>query len=331
MLAPLVVLWLGSAQASPEQRAQLASWAEERGLRAELAPSASESPYDAGVVEQIEAALEAARAAGEAAPDELARAEQLLLAHPELPQAAWLLAERHALGAQARAASDEPASSAELDRARALEGDRAPAAGAEPPPERAPTTLAGIPLAALAAPSPRTRDAVFVDGRPAPERELTPGRHHVRMTRGGQLVWAGWVVAGAGAAARPPDPTRACSALDLADVTLDAARPLPAPGIACALWAAARLSELGGLDVSSCRGSSCSPWQHLGPGAAVPSRPSAAVDEPRAWPGWLTWALIGAGAAATTSLVLWQAGAFERATPSTEFVFTGPSAAAYRF
>jgi hypothetical protein len=40
---------------------------------------------------------------------------------------------------------------------------------------------------------------------------------------------------------------------------------------------------------------------------------------------------VGAGAAATTGVVLWQAGAFERAAPSTEFVFTGPSAAAYRF
>jgi hypothetical protein len=29
--------------------------------------------------------------------------------------------------------------------------------------------------------------------------------------------------------------------------------------------------------------------------------------------------------------VLWQVGAFERDAPGTEFVFTGPSASAYRF
>jgi hypothetical protein len=29
--------------------------------------------------------------------------------------------------------------------------------------------------------------------------------------------------------------------------------------------------------------------------------------------------------------VLWQAGAFDRSRPGTEFVFTGPSASAYRF
>jgi hypothetical protein len=41
--------------------------------------------------------------------------------------------------------------------------------------------------------------------------------------------------------------------------------------------------------------------------------------------------LVGAGALAATGLVLWQAGAFDRGDPSTEFVFTGPSASAYRF
>src|SRR5687768_589206 len=101
MLAPLVVLWLGSAQASPTQRAQLERWVAERGGRLELAAAPNERPHDSRVVEQIETALENARAAAESAADELAWAEQLLLAHPELPQAAWLLAERHALAAHA--------------------------------------------------------------------------------------------------------------------------------------------------------------------------------------------------------------------------------------
>jgi hypothetical protein len=45
----------------------------------------------------------------------------------------------------------------------------------------------------------------------------------------------------------------------------------------------------------------------------------------------VTWSAIGLGAAAGTALLLWRTGAFENRTPATEFVFTGPSAAALRF
>lgn len=328
MLAPLIVLWLGSAPASPAQHAQLASWAAERGVRPELSPEPSGSAYDARVVEQIEAALENARAAA-GARDELARAEQLLLAHPELPQAAWLLAERHALSAQAHA-QDDAAREAELEQARALEGPRAPAAGASTAATAEPG-LRSVPLASLPVPQPRARDALFVDGRLTAERALAEGFHHVRITRGTQLVWAGWVVAGPGSKPHTDDPTRACGALDLADVQASAERPQPAPGVACPRWAAARPGARGGLDVSPCNGSSCAVWQHLGVTLPRGAEGAAALDEPRGWPGWLTWALVGAGAAATTGLVLWQAGAFERTAPSTEFVFTGPSAGAHRF
>jgi hypothetical protein len=330
MLAPLVVLWLGSAQASPAQRAQLASWAAERGARAELASAPNEIPYDSRVVEQIEAAIENARAAAESASDELARAEQLLLAHPELPQAAWLLAERHALAAQAQAHGG-PRPETGLARARALEGVRAAAAGAPETSPGEPGAPPAIPLVQLALPHRRAGDALFIDGLLAGERTLAVGLHHVRITRGARLVWAGWVVAGADGRPHAADPTVACSALDLADVEPDTERPRAGPGVACPRWAAARPGVLGGLDVSPCNGSSCAAWQHLGAGPPPGAEHPAALGEPRGWPGWLTWALVGAGAAATTGVVLWQAGAFERTAPSTEFVFTGPSAAAYRF
>ena len=48
-------------------------------------------------------------------------------------------------------------------------------------------------------------------------------------------------------------------------------------------------------------------------------------------PDGVTWTLVGAGAAAAAGVVLWRAGAFDRTEPGTEFVFTGPSAAVYRF
>ena len=327
MLAPLVVLWLSATEPLPEQRALVDTWAAARDTRARVAKGLSEPLYDARAVEQIEAALENARAAGEAAPDELERAERLLLAHPELPQAAWLLAERYALAAHPSRVGDERAGEAWLDQARALEGGRAQPAGATRAPVAGPAGERSAPRVALALPRTRPRDELFVDGLLAGEPEVTAGPHHVRLVRGGQLVWAGWLIAAAEPGPPPEDPTRACSVLDWAGVEVHADGPHPAPGVSCPRWAAARPSALGGLDVSLCEASSCAAWQHLGPNPDS----GAALVEPSAWPGWLTWALVGAGAAATASLVLWQSGAFERSEPSTEFVFTGPSAAAYRF
>jgi hypothetical protein len=57
----------------------------------------------------------------------------------------------------------------------------------------------------------------------------------------------------------------------------------------------------------------------------------AEVEPGDPWPTWLTWSLLGAGAVAATGIVLWQTGAFEQPAPSTEFVFSGPDAAAYHF
>ncbi|HWO08961.1 MAG TPA: hypothetical protein VNN80_05755 [Polyangiaceae bacterium] len=332
MFAPLVVSWLGSAEALPGEQSLLETWAKARGAHAILAPSPSPPPYDARTVEEIEAALENARAAVEAAPAELARAERLLLAHPELPQAAWLLAERHALAAQAGAGGQD-ALEVELQsvRARALEGARAAPAGAPPVSPPAAGGVAPEPHAAasarLALPAARPRDAVFVDGVPAEGAALAPGRHHVRLLRAGHLVWAGWLDAGVEPGSPPADPTRACSPLDLAGVEISGDRPRPAPGVLCPSWAAARRGPLGGLDVSLCNGSSCAAWEHLGAGAD----PSAERARATRWPEWLTWTLVGAGAAATAGVVLWTTGAFERSEPGTAFVFTGPSAAAYNF
>ena len=322
MLAPLLVWWLGATQPQLDERRLLDAWAAARGVHASVVPSGGEPQYDSGAVEQIEAALENARA--EAAPDELARAERLLLAHPELPQAAWLLAERHALSAHE---GEGEGPSTALDQALALEGARAPAAGGAAAPSTVAARGDGLPLAALSFPRMRPGDEVFIDGLPLQEHELSPGRHHVRVLRGGRLAWAGWPVAASEPEPRPADPTRACGGLDFAGVEAGPEAPRPPPGILCPRWAAVRPNALGGIDVSSCNASSCATWQHLGAGPD----PAAPLAEAHAWPGWLTWALVGAGAAATTTLVLWQAGAFERAAPTQEFVFTGPSAAAFRF
>lgn len=334
MLEAIVVLWLGSEAQLGERRADISAWAHARQLHAEpLRPTAAS--YDAGLVDEIEALLEEARtlSAAPGMPDALQRAEALLLEHPELPQAAWLLAERYAIEAHALAADDAATAPrrAELGRrALELEGVRAVAAGAAPLAARAVTE------AHIVAPrGGRPQDRVFIDavaleatGAPVP---LASGRHHARLTRGSLPVWSGWITLEPGHTEPLPDPSPPCSALDLADVEAGSTGPVPAPGVLCARWAVARPSLVGGVELAECSGSRCEAWHHAGAAPRDAAAPGAVALEHGGWPGWATWSLIGAGALVATGVVLWQVGAFERDAPGTEFVFTGPSAPGYHF
>jgi hypothetical protein len=269
-------------------------------------------------------------------PTPLERAEAILLGHPELPQAAWLFAERHRLEAHAAAhgsAADQQRSRELTARADALEGFRATAAGATPlssdaAPAALPIRLGG----------PRPLDQVYVDGvLVGPEARVPAGRHHVLVARGAATVTSAWLETTPGSETALTDPTRACSTLDLAGLVAGPdASPVPSPGVLCERWAVARRSPLGGAELAMCQRSRCGPWEPgRAPLAGVPvaaqGAPQAQVDPGAPWPTWLTWSLLGAGAAAATGLVLWQTGAFERPAPRTEFVFTGQNAAAYRF
>jgi hypothetical protein len=337
MFGAIVVLWLGSDAQLAERRADISAWSHARQLHAELLRPVSAS-YDAALADEIEALLEEARTLPSApeTPDALQRAETLLLDHPELPQAAWLLAERYAIEAHALAVSDEATAARRADlgeRALELEGVRAMAAGASPVPARtAPQPGVPAPLGA------RPRDSVFIDAAAIPANAapalLAPGRHHARLVRGSLPVWSGWITLEPGRAEPLPDPSPPCSVLDLADVDDGShAAPEPAPGVRCGRWAVARPNLRGGVDLAECSGSRCEAWQHAGAArqdAAAGAREPVAT-EPGGWPGWATWSLIGASALAATGVVLWQVGAFERDAPGTEFVFTGPSAPAFHF
>jgi len=348
MFAALVVLWLGTEAELSERRADIAAWASARQLGAQLLRPTAPS-YDPALADRVETLLEEARAAtpSQGTPGALERAEALLLEHPELPQAAWLLAERFAIEAQALTTPDEATAARrrELEqRARALEGTRSEPAGATPSPAAAPPSS----HRALAPSGTRPRDRVFIDGRPLATppvdsaagadsddaEALAPGRHHVLVTRAGLPIWSGWVELAAEGAWSLEDPSPGCSGLDLADVTARSDAPDPAPGVRCERWAVARPSLRGGADIAACSRSRCGAWQHASaapPLDASMRAPAPAGAEPAAWPAWATWSLVGAGTLAAAGLVLWQLGALDRGEPQTEFVFTGPSAPAYRF
>jgi hypothetical protein len=330
MLPALVVLWLAAPEQQAQHRAAIADWATGRGFRAED-PSPSTLPsYADDVAHEAEALLEEARAATPGARSAFERLDALLAAHPELPQASWLLAERYALEAQYRARTGADPPSRELTRRSGeLEGARAVAFGSQAPGkelDRSPTEpleIAGL----------RAQDEVILDGAAvAAGGPVSLGHHHVQVFRQRTLVWQGWVEVASPPRLTIPDTSSPCSAPDLSGTVLAAGAPVAGPGVRCADWAVAASHSSGGLRLALCHASHCDAWQYLASPLARAERGPEVVPPPAEhWPAWVTWSAVGLGAAAGTALVLWRAGAFESRPPSTEFVFTGPSAAALRF
>src|SRR5262245_31556490 len=112
-----LLLLLSGGDATPAERQALATFqAREKVVLAKPAGTTATrtSTYSSEVVQRIEATLdEAQRLAAaldeERALDLLAGVERELLAHPELPQAAWLMAERHHVAAAIRRAQPDGA------------------------------------------------------------------------------------------------------------------------------------------------------------------------------------------------------------------------------
>ena len=277
-------------------------------------------PNDAALVDELEAELEQARTALSAleetnASARLRKVESDLLAHPHLPQASFLMGECLALQAQA-AREKNTAHAAALDARRlALEGPRAASFGETAPalPVLARITLE---LQGLGA-----RDEIELDGirlGAGVERvTLVPGLHHARVWRAERLVFATFAQLSPEQTAYAldvPQPVP-CSAEDLERVArfpTDERRAVPA-GITCERWA--RVREAGpGIAVSMCTRSQCGPFLDWQRRATVPFAPIA-VEKQR-FPAWAGFALVGASALIASSVVLWQAGAFERGRPA---------------
>jgi hypothetical protein len=199
----------------------------------------------------------------------------------------------------------------ELDRSRAaLEGRRAAAFGDTPsgagtfpaPKSLAITGVTGV-------------DRLEIDGRELPfatRVELVPGLHHVRVWRAGRPSFASFLrVAPEQTELHVPAPTLApCSADDLGSVRADeVARGAAVPaGIACERWAIAR-ADGAGISVALCEHSSCGGFVHWERARAEPFVP---ITVERPWlPAWAKFTIVGVAAAAASSVVLWQAGAFD--------------------
>lgn len=266
-----------------------------------------------GELEQARTALAALEEASAGA--RLTRIERQLLAHPHLPQAAFLMGECLALQAQA-AREHSPALALALEARRtALEGPRAAAFGA--------------PLTALTAESPLSvavrgldrEDELELDAEipgPARQVQLLPGLHHARVWRRGRPIFATFVALAPEQRALELDvpPLTPCSEEDLegASSSPGASSPSVSPRIACQRWAKVR-EEPGGIGVALCEHQRCGAFVHWERRASEPFTPIP-VDRARGLPAWATFTIAGAAAVVATSVVLWQAGAFERGRPS---------------
>jgi hypothetical protein len=284
-----------------------------------VAPANADRPLglpanDAPIVDAIEAELEQARTALSALEEasagaRLGRVERQLLAHPHLPQAAFLMGECLALQAQA-AREQAPALALALEaRRKALEGPRAPEFGATLPP-LTPSGVTPLDITGL-----NDDDELELDSASlgvTRKLMLAPGLHHARVWRRGHPIFAAFfeIAPDAHALHLPAPELAACSREDLAEATAAA----PSDRIACEHWAKVR-DEAPGIGVALCEHQHCGAfthWQRRTSAAFTPIR----VDRAHGLPSWAGFTIASTAALLVTGLVLWQAGALEHGRPS---------------
>jgi hypothetical protein len=325
-----VLVWLSASAISPGFRADLDGFAQSRLLRLE-APrenaSAFRAPaYAPDIIAQVEVLLEEARNATASLEQSralaaLERAERLLHEHPELPQAAWLMAEQLELTADVEdTAPDGASASAALrGRAAALEGPRAtPFSDHEPGIEPAAPALHAVNADGLEAGDTLEWDGVRTD----PLLSTASGEHHARVSRNGRLLWAGWVSVGESELrVRLPVPeTPACSSDDVGAGHFVDGRAIAAPRARCESYVLARGRVDGGIDAALCEREICGRIVIWEPATA---HNGSAGGAERAWPRWATYTIAASAGLLATGLVLWRAGVFDRpaAGPATTSYF----------
>lgn len=326
--APATVVWLSPAPADGDQTRALASWARAHGVIL-VSPEGDARPelgVDPAVADAVETLLARAREAltardRDAADAAIDSAEATLRQHPELPQAAWLMAETLRTRAECRRRLpplDEAAAATAWSHAAALDGGRVSGAGegAGPAPPAAAVTFSPIPARAA---------VLRVDGEVVASGTLSTraGPHVATLAVGGGLVWATWFVAPAGTSAVRIDAAAAtpCSRPDVDRVTFADDAP-DAAGVVCPSWLAVTAGPDGAVRVAQCAG------EHCGPAAMWRAPLPWTYDPPDrrehgAWPAWATWTLVGAGAVLAGTVGLVASGALSPAPTETRFVTGG--------
>ncbi|HEY6723970.1 MAG TPA: hypothetical protein VI197_08055 [Polyangiaceae bacterium] len=315
-----------TTSATPSQRRAITAWAQSHLLSiAAPATDAATGPrgYDSGVVERIEELLEQARVSAGSLDDalaleQLALAEALIYEHPELPQAGFLLAEAAAQQAPIVEHAGQ-ARLAQIQRLRAatLEGERVRPYAAATEVHSTSSDARGpnagsrdVTVTGLA-----TGDTLVWNGSPIAARRLTVpiGEHHVQVLRDSSQIWAGFLlVHDADREIRVPvAPPAPCSRADLSVASVRRDHVIGSQGVRCPLWAIARPAAGKGIDVALCRRAECGSLMNWQEGFGEPLVKPLHEAHPWRLPSWAGYVAAGVGAAAATSLILWQSGAFD--------------------
>ena len=327
------VVWVAPQAPDDAQQRALAAWA--RAHDARLAAPRDESPpvlaVDLRIADEVEQQLDRARDAiaardGDAVDAALAAAESRLRAHPELPQASWLMAEvERSRSTRFRRLPPVDAEAADRAwmRAEALDGGRVAGAGEQAAAGHAQAATVTLELGTSA-----IANVVRVDGIPAVPGPLATraGPHTIVVSSLAGPVWAAWIDAPAGASTvHVGAPTgEPCSSGDVARVRVQDGAVV-ADGVRCPGWVAAMPAAAGtAVLVTSCEGDHCGPlleWRAQPAWAWVP--PPEHVNHP--WPAWLKWTLVGAGAAVVAVVVVVASGVLQPAPQQTRFVIGPPN------
>ena len=198
--APLATHSRGFEAPGDAAARELIAWGEARGIKigiGELSAVPGASPVDPSIADAVEKELTASRDAltrldADKAEDALVRARALLRAHPELPQAAWLLAEveRGWSARYMRISPTDPDRAARAwQRAAELDGGRAAGIGETDHPEGRRTLRSPFQPTAIAI------SRCSIDGTDVPlgTIDAPPGEHAVVTMRRGRVLWANWV------------------------------------------------------------------------------------------------------------------------------------------
>jgi hypothetical protein len=340
---PIPVVWLEAAAPDPDQSRALTGWARAHGIELVL-PSNQKPPTIAldarttmDLADEVERLLDRVRDAiagrdGEAADGGLAAAESLLRAHPELPQASWLMAEVER-GRSSRFRRVQPfdgeAAERAWARAEALDGGRVPGVG-----ER--STTASPADATLAIDALPAEAALRLDGHLQPAGATVvathAGPHALVVTWSDTPVWSGWIDAPPGSSALaltlPALPPCSTGDVEPAHVAGADRGAVEATGVRCASWVAARSGpRAASVRVARCEMDRCGNLVEWSAPSPESWTWSPAPERARGrWPSWATWGLVGAGAVIATGVVVVASGVLRTAPNEMRFVSGGVKA-----